>query len=78
MPAIKTSFALDESTDAFIRDQVAKGHFLTGSDVVREALRRMKASAEKEATILRRLDQALAETSLETAHDELWDEALKP
>lgn len=54
-----TSFSLGPYWDEFIKKQVAEGRYGTGSEVVREALRRMEIETEKFYKLKADIDEAI-------------------
>ncbi|MEO0937902.1 MAG: type II toxin-antitoxin system ParD family antitoxin [Pseudomonadota bacterium] len=54
-----TSFSLGPYWDEFIKKQVAEGRYGTGSEVVREALRRMEIETEKFYKLKAEIDEAI-------------------
>ncbi|MEO0389745.1 MAG: type II toxin-antitoxin system ParD family antitoxin [Pseudomonadota bacterium] len=56
-----TSFSLGPYWDDFIKRQVAEGRYGTGTEVVREALRRMEVETEKRAKLKAHINEGLSD-----------------
>ncbi len=72
MAAKTTSFVLGEKFEKFIAEQVASGEYGSASEVIREALRRMKRRKEREALEAKLLDEAEASGISPRSHEEIW------
>lgn len=54
-----TSFSLGAYWDSFIKEQVAEGRYGTGTEVVREALRRMEVEEKKFARLKAHVEEGI-------------------
>ncbi len=69
-----TSFVLGDTLEAFVAEQVASGEYASASEVMREALRRMKRRRERQAYEAKLIDEGEASGISLRTHEEIWSE----
>lgn len=75
MAAKTTSFALGESLESFIAEQVASGEYGSASEVMREALRHLKRRKQREAYEAKLIDEGIASGMSPLTHEEVIAQA---
>ncbi len=79
MPMIKKSISVTDQQDAWIKAQIATGHYGNESEVVRELIRERQLQEQQSAAEIEIIRQKLiaAEQAgfTDQSVDEIWDEA---
>lgn len=66
-----TTFILDDRLEAFVEEQVKTGSYSTASEVIRDALRRLKRRKQREAYEAKVIDEGEASGISPLSHDEV-------